>query len=210
MNNTVRSKIDDNAVFQDESAILNSAKAEFGSEVRMKEIIVAERYAKAMIDVIKGSSVNNIIAELKQISTTIEGSDELKKIFYNPSIAMKFKENVLSQLLDRFKPDAIVRKFIYLILNKNRIKLLEKIIFALENLSDKITNRARIRVKTALKLDEKETETLKKRFADITKKDVILDIHVEPELIGGIVAQIGSTVYDGSIKNQLRTMYRKI
>ena len=119
----------------------------------MKEIIVAERYAKAMIDVIKGSSVNNIIAELKQISTTIEGSDELKKIFYNPSIAMKFKENILSQLLDRFKPDATVRKFIYLILNKNRIKLLEKIIFALENLSDKITNRARIRVKTAIKLD---------------------------------------------------------
>lgn len=176
----------------------------------MKEIIVAERYAKAMIDVIKGSAVNDIIAELKQISTTIEGSDELRKIFYNPSIAMKFKENVLSQLLDRFKPDATVRKFIYLILNKNRIKLLDKIIFALENLSDKITNRARIRVKTALKLDEKETETLKKRFADITKKDVILDIHVEPELIGGIIAQIGSTVFDGSIKNQLRTMYRKL
>ena len=176
----------------------------------MKEIIVAERYAKAMIDVIKGSSVNNIIAELKQISTTIEGSGELQKIFYNPSIAMKFKENILSQLLDRFKPDATVRKFIYLILNKNRIKLLEKIIFALENLSDKITNRARIRVKTAFKLDEKETETLKKRFADITKKDVILDIHIEPELIGGIIAQIESTVFDGSIKNQLRTMYRKI
>lgn len=176
----------------------------------MKEIIVAERYAKAMIDVIKGSVVDKIIAELKQISTTIEGSDELKKIFYNPSIAMKFKENVLSQLLDRFKPDDAVRKFIYLILNKNRIKLLDKMIFSLENLSDKLTNKARIRIKTAFKLDEKEVETLKKRFTDITKKDVLLDIHIEPGLIGGIIAQIESTVYDGSIENQLRKMYRKL
>ena len=170
----------------------------------MKEIIIAERYAKAMIDVIKGSAVDNIIAELKQISTIVENSDELKKSFYNPSIAMKFKENILSRLLDRLKPDASVKNFIYLILRKNRIKLLDKIIFALENLSDKIRNRARIMVKTALKLDEKEVETLKKRFADITKKDVMLDIHVEPELIGGIIAQIGSTVFDGSLKNQLR------
>jgi F-type H+-transporting ATPase subunit delta len=176
----------------------------------VKEIIVAERYAKAMIDVIKGSNVDKIIAELKQLSTTIAGSDELKRIFYNPSIAIKFKENLLSQLFARFKSDDAVRKFVYLILNKNRIKILDKIIYALENLSDKFTNRARIRVKTALKLDEKEIETLKKRFADITKKDVLLDVYVEPELIGGIIARIGSTVYDGSIKNQLKTMYRKL
>ncbi len=176
----------------------------------MKEIIIAERYAKAMMDVIKGSAVDNIIAELKQISTIVENSDELKKTFYNPSIAMKFKKNILSRLLDRLKPDASAKNFIYLILRKNRIRYLGKIVLALENLSDKITNRAKIRIKTALKLDEKEVETLKKRFAEFTKKDIMLDIQVEPELIGGIVAQIGSTVFDGSIKNQLRAMYRKL
>ncbi|MBI3814725.1 MAG: ATP synthase F1 subunit delta [Nitrospinae bacterium] len=171
----------------------------------MKENIVAKRYAKAVSDVIKGKvSIDRFASDLRTISGMIEASRELKNIFYNPAIAIKFKEGILSSLIDRVNPDPVVRNFLFLILRKNRIKYINRITVALEELSDRIMNRVRVKIKTAFKLDEKEVEVIKNRFAEATNRDAILDIQVDTELIGGIVAQIGSTVLDGSIKNQLR------
>lgn len=175
----------------------------------MKENIVAKRYAKAITDVVKEkTTLNKVITDLQNISSVIERSDELKKVFYNRSMRMKFKEGVLSRLINYLNPDPPVRNFLYLILKKNRIKYLNKITIAMEELSDQILNRVRVNVKTAFELDKGETDVLRKRFAEVTKKDVILKVSVDHELIGGIVTQIGSTVFDGSIKNQLR-LFRK-
>lgn len=172
----------------------------------MKEIIVAKRYAKAVVDVAKGKiPVDKVIAELQDISRIIEGSWELKNILYNPSIRMKFKEKILSMLIVRLNPSAIVKNSLLLILKKNRIKYLNKIILVLEDLSDMILNRARVKVKTAFALDEREINGLKMRFAEITKRDVIFNVEIDSTLIGGIIAQIGSNVFDGSIKNQLKS-----
>jgi F-type H+-transporting ATPase subunit delta len=177
--------------------------------VGLKENIVAKRYAKAVSDVIKGKvSIDRFASELKNITVIIETSRELKNIFYNPAIAMKFKEGILSRLIDRVNPDPAVRDFLFLVLRKNRIKYVSRIVAALEDLSDQIMNRARVKIKTAFKLDEKEVVAIKKRFDEATNRDAILEIEMDPELIGGIVAQIGSTVLDGSIKNQLRSFKR--
>lgn len=175
----------------------------------MKENIVARRYAKAITGVVREkASLNKVITDLHNISNVIERSDELKNVFYNPSIRMKFKEGVLSQLINRLNPVPPINNLLYLILRKDRIKYLGKIIFVLEELSDQILNRVRVNVKTAFELDKGEIDILRKRFTEVTKKDVILKVSVDHELIGGIVTQIGSTVFDGSIKNQLR-LFRK-
>ncbi|MEK6545609.1 MAG: F0F1 ATP synthase subunit delta, partial [Nitrospinota bacterium] len=108
----------------------------------MKENIVARRYAKAITGVVREkASLNKVITDLHNISNVIERSDELKNVFYNPSIRMKFKEGVLSQLINRLNPVPPINNLLYLILRKDRIKYLGKIIFVLEELSDQLLNR---------------------------------------------------------------------
>jgi F-type H+-transporting ATPase subunit b len=167
----------------------------------LKKKITKEDNTTLIRNYLNDSAVN----ELQNLSEGNGGTRGLKNIFSNRSIAMQLDEDMLSQLINRLKPEPAVKDLLSLILKKNRIKYLNKIFFTLEDLTDQIQNKARIKVKTAFRLGENEVAMLKKRFIEITKSDVILDIQEDPELIGGIVAQFKGTVLDGSIKNQLRS-----
>jgi F-type H+-transporting ATPase subunit delta len=101
--------------------------------------------------------------------------------------------------------DTPIRNFLGLLIDRNRLDLLEEIVSTYEALLDEKLGIVKARVTTALELDANQREQIAARLHTLTGKKVRMETVVDPSLIGGLVAQVGSTIYDGSIRQQLQT-----
>jgi F-type H+-transporting ATPase subunit delta len=108
-------------------------------------------------------------------------------------------------------PLPLISKFMTLLLEKGRLGNLPVIALTFEELSHQILNRARVSTTTAWQLTPQDKEDLAQRLQEVTGgKEIILTLQVDPVLIGGMVVQVGNTIYDGSIKRQLENLKEKL
>ena len=90
--------------------------------------------------------------------------------------------------------------------DRNRLDRLPEVLRAFRDLADAHLGRLRARVSSAVPLDAAEADALAVRLSQLTRAKVLLERTVNPGLIGGAVAQVGSLVYDGSIRTQLEEL----
>jgi F-type H+-transporting ATPase subunit delta len=100
--------------------------------------------------------------------------------------------------------DRPVANFVNILSDRGRLPLLEEIIDEYQTLLDQRMGIARARVTAAHPLDAVQQRELIDRLEQITGKQVRMEVAIDPSLIGGVIAQIGSTVYDGSVRQQLQ------
>ncbi len=168
---------------------------------------IARRYAKALVGLAQEQGLlERAGAELKALSELLGASSDLRALLYNPGIRRDFKQRVLGALMERLGACALTKGFLYLVLDKGRIRYLEAVAECYQELADERLGRARAAVRTARALTPEATQRLKARLSEISGKEVVLDIKEEPGLIGGLVAQMGSTVMDGSVKSHLAAL----
>lgn len=167
--------------------------------------VVAKRYAKALVALAKehGRLVDTG-AQLRRLTQLIEGTPELKSLLYNPTINRRFKEDLLADLAQRLDLGAMELNFVRLLLEKGRLPHMPQIVALYEELAEEAQNRLRVRVRSAFPLTPALQEEVRQRFAQYTSKDIVIDQELDPTLIGGIVAQMGSLVLDGSLRNELQ------
>ena len=170
----------------------------------MIEIVLAKRYAKAVIDLAQEAGIlKEVGQDLDRIADLFAESHELVNVFADPTIASGAKEKVLSEVLKKGGVQELTMKFIHVVLQKGRILGVGEIARSYRDLSDQLENRIRARVVTAARLDDNEKSRMKDALSKISGKEVVLEVEVDESLLGGVVAYMGSQVYDGSIKNQL-------
>jgi F-type H+-transporting ATPase subunit delta len=166
--------------------------------------LVAKRYARALVAI---AQAHNRLAEtgdqLKSFARLIEQTPELKALLDNPSVSHGFKQELLIDLTRRTRTGSLETNFLRLLLEKGRLHDLANIVALYETLAEEAQNRLRVHVKTAFPLTPALLEEVRQRFAQYTSKEIVIDQEIDPELIGGIVAQMGSLVLDGSIRNEL-------
>ena len=166
--------------------------------------VLAKRYAKAIIDLAQeADSVNEVGQDLERIAELFAGSPDLVHVFSDPTVASDIKEKVLGDVLKKGSVQELTMQFIHVINKKNRILGIGEISQVYRDLSDQLKKRIRARVVSATKLKTEEKNRIQEALSRISGKDVILEIEVDESLLGGVVAYIGSQVYDGSLKNQL-------
>jgi len=167
-------------------------------------IVLAKRYAKAIIDLAQEAGVTKEVGrDLERIAGLFTESHELANAFADPTIAQEAKEKILAEVLERGGVQELTMKFVHVVLQKDRILGIGQIASSYRDLSDQLENRIRARVVSAAQLNEQEENRIKGALSKISGKDVILELEVDDSLLGGVVAYMGSRVYDGSIKNQL-------
>jgi len=93
--------------------------------------------------------------------------------------------------------------FLQVLVETGRLAGLEAILRAFELLADERLGREKAVVTSAAPLPADAQEGLRRRLSDLTGKDVYLELRQDPALLGGVVTQMGSRVYDGSLKMQL-------
>jgi F-type H+-transporting ATPase subunit delta len=164
----------------------------------------AARYARALFDVaLKESDPSRIEQELSSITALVKGHPELQNALESPGVPPIAKKSVVQALVERGQFISAVGKLLLMLAERDRLTLLPDI---LEAFRARLREQQRVleaEVTTAIELDAAQQAALQQRLGAATSRQVTLTTKVDPAIIGGIVAKIGTTVYDGSLATQL-------
>ena len=172
----------------------------------------AARYARALLDVTVAEKGNpeQIELELNAFAALLAGNAELHGVLINPAIPISGKRGVMNELVARLKPSPVLGKLLMMLAERDRLELVPDLASVYrERLMDH-QQVVRAEVTTAAALPADRVAQLQQRLADVTGRRVTMTTKVDPALIGGVVARIGSTVYDGSVATQLETMKQRL
>ena len=172
---------------------------------------VARRYASALADVVleRGEALK-VQEELLAWEKMFQASPVLPEVFRNPTIALDKKRAVLNKLIERAKPEATTANFLKVLLQNQRLTELGEINQKFAELLDVRAGMVAAKVTTARAVPENARQELHARLLSVTGKKVRISFTTDPELIGGLVTRIGSTVYDGSVRNHLQLIKEKM
>jgi F-type H+-transporting ATPase subunit delta len=165
---------------------------------------VANRYARALADIVASTgNYRQVLSELEDFAAAYRQSRELREVCETPAVGMAQKLNVLESLAGRLGSSHLTLNFLRVLMSHYRLALLEEIIQAFRNVAYTRLGIVQVRISSASALSNEERENLRTRFDALTEKQSELEFQIDGGLIGGLVAQIGSTVYDGSIRGRL-------
>ncbi len=172
---------------------------------------VARRYARALFQIgVDMGTYEAFGQELSDLATLFQDSTELRQTMVNPVFKPSEKRAILEKLLPRVTPSPIVQRFALLLLERGRIVLLTSLARAYRELADAHAGRVRAVVTSAAPLAPADLERVRQSLERRTKKTVMLEAEVDPDLIGGLVARVGDLVLDGSVRTQLNTLREKL
>jgi F-type H+-transporting ATPase subunit delta len=175
---------------------------------------VAARYANALADVVTAPaapiSPQNALAELRAFEAALESSLELREVLATPAVPASRKKAVIGRIGDAVGISKVPRNFLYVLVDHRRIGSLRDILQQFEEAVDKHMGFTRAEVSSAEPLSEAQRAALNAQLERLTGKKVRMRVAVDPALIGGAVARIGSTVYDGSVRGQLAALERRL
>src|SRR5262249_22535363 len=120
------------------------------------------------------------------------------------------RTRLLKEIADALGFDRRVSNFVRILADRNRLPLLEEIIAEYQQYLDDRLGIARAQVTAARALDPSQQRELIGKLEAITGKQIRMEVFIDPSLIGGVIAQVGSTVYDGSVRQQLQAFKSRL
>jgi F-type H+-transporting ATPase subunit delta len=172
---------------------------------------VARRYASALADVVlERGEAREVQDELLSWEKMFQANPMLPEVFRNPTIALDKKRAVLNKLIERAKPRPTTGNFLKVLLQNQRLTELGEINRKFAELLDERAGMVAATVTTARSVPENAQQQLQAKLLSLTGKKVRISFTTDPELIGGLVTRIGSTVYDGSVRNHLQLIKAKM
>jgi F-type H+-transporting ATPase subunit delta len=172
----------------------------------------AKRYARALFDVAQAERIDfeTIDGELAGVAAFVAGNEALHRAFANPAIPAARKRAVLEQLLALSPVSPIVSRVLLLLADRDRLGLLADVADAFRSRLMDHQQVVRAEVTTAVALPADRVQALEQGLAHVTGRRVLLDSRVDSSIVGGAVARIGSTVFDGSVTTQLEKMKQQL
>lgn len=172
--------------------------------------VIATRYAKALIKLASSEEeLTTYQNELRMVLEILNKDEKIMKILGHPGIKVEEKVQLLENLLAEEYLASSLRRFISLLVEKNRLLLLEDIYSSFEDISNKLQNKVKGTIVAAVPIDEEKKALLEEKFSKMLGLAVELEVKINKNILGGLVIQVGDLVVDGSIKRRLR-IFRKM
>lgn len=172
---------------------------------------LAKRYAKALEEAAAESDALEVVGtELERVATLWHQDPAIAAFFGNPGILLKDKAETLKGLSQRMALSPLVARFLDLLLSRHRMQALPGVARLYRDLMNRRLGRVQAAVRTAVPLAPDLQESLRRRLAQVLGGTVLLEPHVDPAILGGIVVQVDSTVYDGSLRTQLKQLRERL
>jgi F-type H+-transporting ATPase subunit delta len=175
---------------------------------------VATRYAHALADVVTaaGSTLRaaDALTQLRAFEAALRSSVELQNALTTPAVPAARKRAVVGRIAGTLELSQIARNFLFVLVDHRRITSLAEIIHSFELVVDERLGFARAEVSSATALTEPQRAAVNGRLERLTGKRIRARYAVDGALIGGVVARIGSTVYNGSVRGQLDSLQRRL
>ncbi len=166
--------------------------------------VAVRRYAKALFEIAQEEGrVDAIRAELRGLGALLESNDELSGVLLEPLHPAAQRRAVLKSVLDRLGASAVLRNFYSFLIDQRRLFDVARIENEFGRLADEAAGLIVAKVRIASALSREQRGRLQRALTARTGRNVTLQIEIDPELLGGLVAQVSDTVFDGSLRTQL-------
>lgn len=164
----------------------------------------AGRYAKALFDVaLQEQLLDQVAADIARLADLVAANEELGRTFGNPAIPAHLKRNIVTALAERLELAKPLGKLLGLLADRDRLTSIANLRAAF---TDHLNTHRQIllaEIQTAEPLGPAQADEWGQRLSKATGRTVTVTTSVDPAMIGGVRARIGSTVFDGSIATQL-------
>ena len=175
---------------------------------------ISTRYAKALVDVVTepGSNIDpqDAMGQLRQVAAMVSASEDLRNALLSPAVSPGRKRAVMQKLTGEMKIHAKVRNFVYVVIDHRRVHEIPSIVEAFEVLLDEQFGFVRADVSSAKPLSDGQRAALEAQLTRMAGKKAKLNFQTDPGLVAGVVARVGSKVYDGSVKGQLERLRARL
>ena len=167
-------------------------------------------YARALLDVARSEGVlGDVEDELFRVARVVEANDELRNTLTDAQLPASRRQQIVEDLLGGLA-HPVTTALVSMLVGTGRAKDLPKIIDELVRLSAAGANKEVAEVRSAVELTEEQKQRLTSALEQATGKKVELKVIIDPSVLGGLVAQVGDTVIDGSVKTQLQQLQSAI
>jgi F-type H+-transporting ATPase subunit delta len=160
-------------------------------------------YAQAMLGVAKAEgNLGEVEDELFRFARVLEGSDELRDALTDPHIPASRRQQIVEDLVGA-KASGVTTALVSLVVGTGRARDLPAIIDSLVALSAQEANKEVAEVRSAIPLTDDQVQRLAAALSNRLGADVEVKVIIDPTVLGGIIAQVGDTVIDGSVRHRL-------
>jgi F-type H+-transporting ATPase subunit delta len=170
----------------------------------------AESYAQALLGVARAEGqLSEVEDELFRFARILEGSDELRMALTDPQLPTERRQAVIDDLLDG-KALPTTKAIISFVVLLGRAADLPKVVDRFVALAAQEREHEVAEVRTAVALDDKQQRRLADALSKATGKHVEVKIVVDPDVLGGVVARIGDTVIDGTVRTEIEQLKEQL
>lgn len=166
---------------------------------------LARRYARALLDIGQEErQLRRVLGEAEEFGKALDGSPALREAMEAEHVNRRDKQVALDAILSKagFLPST--KSFLTLLIEKGRMNILPPILVELRRMVEELEGIERVGVSVPMPMSPPQKEMLKEMLERRTGKKVVLEETVDPAVLGGLVVRVGSTVYDGSVRTQIR------
>ena len=165
--------------------------------------VVASRYARALIEAMSPDQADTGLDQIQRLNDLVATEEDVRKLLLNPVVPQDRRKRFIEQLAEAMGLDPRVRRLFVLIVERRRLPVLADVVVAYQQMLDQRNGIVRAQVLAAAPISEAEQREIAARLEKTTGKRVVMEIDEDPELMAGLVVRIGSTVYDGSLRQHL-------
>lgn len=175
--------------------------------------VVSSRYARALIEALAQDNTPGPDAgfgQLEAIRAFLDAEPDALKLLINPVIPPARRDEFITDMGSALQLDSRVLRLLRLIVERRRLAILDEVIEAYRNMLDERSGIVRAVVTAASPLKQSEQQAISAKLELSLGQQVVMEVQEDPSLIGGLVVQIGSTVYDGSLLQGLKGFKEKL
>jgi F-type H+-transporting ATPase subunit delta len=171
----------------------------------------AKPYAEVLLETASAEKGERALAaELDAFVASLRGSEELRQALENPAVPLSEKEKILGEIAAQSGWSELARRTLVLLARNHRLPQSDDVVDAYRELLDRREGYVLADVASAVPLSDAERMRLEAALGKATGKKIRMNLTVDPALVAGIVAKIGSTVIDASIRGEIRKMRRTL
>ena len=171
----------------------------------------SKSYAIALYELSKeNSELDKVEGEMKKLDKLLDSSADFKEMILNPTVAKDDKKNVIFKIADQNNFSETFKKFLGFIAIKNRLFFLGKIIESFLNLVSNNKGELKAKLVSSKKLSIEEQKKIQSELSKDFKSPLNIDYKYDPDLIAGLIIQVGSVMVDTSIKTKLKKLEKNM
>ena len=168
---------------------------------------LARRYARALMNIgADQKNADKLGADVRAFAQAMATSAELTVVLSNPAFPRAERRKIVDALATCFATSPVVRNFLYVLLDNERLSHLPAISREIDRLLEQQAGRISAEVVSAAPLSPAQVTQITAALEKLSGKKVVLARREDPALLGGVVAKLGDVIYDGSVRTQLRQL----